>query len=213
MRLITLKLLLEPPIFAPCILQVKYLHAELVKSTVFCIYAAILPVVTPNQTLNCRFFVSFMLATCIATVEREIARTEELKLHTKILLDFEFSTEQDDPVLEIVLPVSPSSEYTTGLQGRTKVSYLCDKMFIFFPITQILLRDIDFFSHGKYMLKLQEEKGIYPPRFNVFISCSPTARQSKARIQFKGSAKEFIFDIPVNPQQSTVLTATPPCKQ
>ena len=96
---------------------------ELDKNTKFCIYAAIPPVVTPNQPSNCRFFVSFLLPTCIETVEKQIKQVLEFKLHTKILEDFKFSTKQDDSALSIILPVSPSNEYTVGLQGKTEVSY------------------------------------------------------------------------------------------
>ena len=64
------------------------------------------------------------------------------------------------------------------------------------------------------MLKLREAKGMYPPRFNVFISCSPTIRQSKVRIEFSGSSRELVFDIPLalSPQQSTGIIAVPPSK-
>ena len=96
---------------------------ELVKSTNFCICAAIPPVVTPNQISNCCFFVSFMLGTCIETVKRQIAEEEEFKQHITLKEAFKFSNEQDDLVLEIVLPDSPSGEYTAGLQGSKTLSY------------------------------------------------------------------------------------------
>ena len=67
---------------------------------------------------------------------------------------------------------------------------------------QILVSEIDFFVSGENMeelLKLKEERGMYPPRFCVVISCSPTARQSQARLEFSGATKELLFDVPLNP--------------
>ena len=45
---------------------------------------------------------------------------------------------------------------------------------------------------------------MYPPRFNLVVSCSQTARQSQTRIAFSGAQKEIVFDIPLNPLQSCV---------
>ena len=64
-----------------------------------------------------------MLGTCIETVKRQIAEEEEFKQHTTLKEDFNFSNEQDDPVLKIVLPDSLPGEYTAGLQGSKTVSY------------------------------------------------------------------------------------------
>ena len=94
---------------------------ELTKNTKFCIYAALPLAVPPLQTTYCRFFISYLLATCIATVEKQITGTQELKSHTNFLEDFNFSCEQDEAALEIVLPESPSSEWNIGLYGKTKV--------------------------------------------------------------------------------------------
>ena len=80
---------------------------------------------------------------------------------------------------------------------------------------QILVSEIDFFVSGENMkdlLKLKEEEGMYPPRFCVVISCSPTARQNQARIEFRGATKELVFDTPLNPSlTSTSPTATSSC--
>ena len=75
---------------------------------------------------------------------------------------------------------------------------------------QILLSDIDFFVSGdnsKELLKVKEEEGMYPPRFNLVISCSPTARQSQTRVQFVGAVKKIVFDIPLNLLQTGVTTS------
>ena len=94
---------------------------ELTENTKFCIRAVIPQAVTPLQTTYCRFFVSLLLPTCIETVEKQIASTQELQHHDKLLDSFCFSAEEEDPALEIVLSDSPSSEWCIGLQGKTKV--------------------------------------------------------------------------------------------
>ena len=74
-----------------------------------------------------------------------------------------------------------------------------------------MLSDIDFFvgdETSKETLKLMEEEGMYPPRFRVVISCSPNARQSQARIEFRGAVNDLVFDIPLNPLQSGVVKGT-----
>ena len=46
---------------------------------------------------------------------------------------------------------------------------------------------------------MKEDVGMYPPRFNVVISCSPTAKHHMARFKFTGAEKEIVFDIPLIP--------------
>ena len=67
---------------------------------------------------------------------------------------------------------------------------------------QIRLSDIDFFVSGdnlKELLKIKEEIGTYPPRFNVVISCSPTAKHHMVRFKFTGAERDILFDIPLIP--------------
>ena len=66
---------------------------------------------------------------------------------------------------------------------------------------QILLSDVDFFVSGDNLeeLKIKEEEGMYPPRFNLMISCTPMAGQSKTRVEFRGARKEILFDILLKP--------------
>ena len=47
---------------------------------------------------------------------------------------------------------------------------------------------------------------MYPPRFNLMISCTPTARQSKTRVEFRGARKEMVFDILLKPLPSCMAT-------
>lgn len=74
-----------------------------------------------------------------------------------------------------------------------------------------MLSDIGFFVtdyNSEEQLKIKEEEGLYPPRFNVVISCSPTASQSQTRITFTGAVKEMVFDIPLTPDPLQNCVAT-----
>ena len=67
-----------------------------------------------------------------------------------------------------------------------------------------MLSDIDFFvghntENTKQALQLREREGMYRPRFGVVISCTSTARQSQARIEFRGAVNDLVFDVPLNP--------------
>ena len=77
---------------------------------------------------------------------------------------------------------------------------------------QIFLSDIDFFvgdEASKETLKLKEEEGMYPPRFHVEISCSPNARPSQARIEFRGAVDDLVLDVALlNPLQSGMAKCT-----
>ena len=71
------------------------------------------------------------------------------------------------------------------------------------------MSEIDFFVSGEHeLLKVKEKEGMYPPRFRVVISCSPTARQSQARIEFRGATKELVFDVPLNPPRAHIGVAS-----
>ena len=67
---------------------------------------------------------------------------------------------------------------------------------ILFP--QILLCDIDFSDVSFDTLIIKEDCGLYPPRFKVIISCSPTAKPAIARVEFRGAVNDLIFDIPLH---------------
>ena len=67
-----------------------------------------------------------------------------------------------------------------------------------------MLNDIDFFVGENndttwHTLKLKEEEGMYPPKFKVAVSCTPAARQSRARIEFRGAVNDLVFDVSLNP--------------
>ena len=77
-----------------------------------------------------------------------------------------------------------------------------------------MLSDIDFFvgpitESTKQTLQLKEDEGMYPPRFCVVISGTPTARQSQARIEFRGAVNDLVFDVPLNPPPPQATPASP----
>lgn len=69
------------------------------------------------------------------------------------------------------------------------------------------MSDIEFVTDGEDVLKLLEDKGMYPPRFNVVISCSPMAKQGQERILFKGTTSGLVYDIPLNLQHENTQGA------
>ena len=76
---------------------------------------------------------------------------------------------------------------------------------------QIQLSEVDFFIRGqttKADLEMVENRR-YPPRFRVVITCTPTARHSQARIEFRGAVKDLVFDVPLIPPPPQA-TPTPP---
>ena len=78
---------------------------------------------------------------------------------------------------------------------------------IFYIFLQILMSDIDFFvrdRNAKEQLQLKEELRIYPPRFRVEISCSPSARPDQIKIEFRGAVTELVFDILLTPTPASI---------
>ena len=63
----------------------------------------------------------------------------------------------------------------------------------------------DFCEDTREDLEVDEEEGMYPPRFHVVLSCSPSARPSHTRVKIKGAATDVVSDIFLTP----TLTATP----
>ena len=70
------------------------------------------------------------------------------------------------------------------------------------------MKDVDFFvkefcETTREELEVDEEEGMYPPRFHVVLSCSPSARQSQTRIEFRGATSDLVFDIFLTPSVPT----------
>ena len=80
------------------------------------------------------------------------------------------------------------------------------------------MSDVDFFVNDfredtKHKLEVREKGGMYPPRFHVVLSCSPSARESQTRIEFRGAVMDLVFDIVLTPAvTSTSSLPTSPSK-
>ena len=66
------------------------------------------------------------------------------------------------------------------------------------------MKEVDFFVKDfcettREELEVDEEEGMYPPRFHVVLSCSPSARESQTRIEFRGATSDLVFDIFLTP--------------
>ena len=78
-----------------------------------------------------------------------------------------------------------------------------------------MLNDIDFFVGENndttwHTLKLKEKEGMYPPKFKVVVTCTPAARQSQARIEFRGAVNDPVLDVSLNPPSPPQATPTSP---
>ena len=84
-----------------------------------------------------------------------------------------------------------------------------------------MMSDVDFFVNdfcedSKHKLEVREKGGMYPPRFHVVLSCSPSARQSQTRIEFRGAVTELVFDVlltPSAPSNTSLRIPTSPSKR
>ena len=92
-----------------------------IRKAMFCIYAAIPHTMSPSEPAYVYFFVTFLLATCLETVRKQISLIPELREHKKKSQDFQFSKDTADPALEIVLSQSPPAGWTVGLQFSKQV--------------------------------------------------------------------------------------------
>ena len=81
------------------------------------------------------------------------------------------------------------------------------------------MRDVDFFvkefcETTREELEVDEEEGMYPPRFHVVLSCSPSARESQTRIEFRGATTDLVFDVFLTPAVPSIRSLpTSPSKQ
>ena len=71
------------------------------------------------------------------------------------------------------------------------------------------MRDVDFFVKDfcettREELEVDEEEGMYPPRFHVVLSCSPSARQNQTRIEFRGAVSDLVFDVFLTPSVPSI---------
>ena len=71
------------------------------------------------------------------------------------------------------------------------------------------MKDVDFFVKDfcettKELLEVDEEEGMYPPRFHVVLSCSASARENQTRIEFKGATTDLVFDVFLTPSVPSI---------
>ena len=71
------------------------------------------------------------------------------------------------------------------------------------------MKDVDFFvkefcETTREELEVDEEEGMYPPRFHVVLSCSPSARESQTRIEFRGAVTDLVFDVFLTPSVPSI---------
>ena len=92
-----------------------------IRKAMFCIYTAIPHTMSPSAPAYVYFFVTFLLATCLETVRKQISFIPELREYKKKSQDFQFSKDTADPALEIVLSQSPPAGWTVGLQFSKQV--------------------------------------------------------------------------------------------
>ena len=99
---------------------------ELIRHATFCIYAAIPHVISPKEPSHAYFFVTFLLRTCLKTVEKQI---KMLRLGSNTLMyKREFQFHQDElksAAMEIDLPQSSPAEWTIGLFFTETVCVMC----------------------------------------------------------------------------------------
>ena len=61
----------------------------------------------------------------------------------------------------------------------------------------------DFCENTKHKLEVKEKAGMYPPRFHVIIRCSPSARPTQTKIEFRGAVTNLVFDIFLTPAMTS----------
>ena len=74
------------------------------------------------------------------------------------------------------------------------------------------MSDVDFFVNNfcedtKEELEVDEKEGMYPPRFHIVLSCSPSARPSQTRVEIRGASADtdVVFDIFLTPSATPLL--------
>ena len=69
------------------------------------------------------------------------------------------------------------------------------------------MNDIDFFvrdRNAKEQLQLKEKLKIYPPRFQIKISCSQFAQPNQIKVEFRGAVTDMVFDILLTPTPAPI---------
>ena len=104
---------------------------ELMKKASFCI-SAVLPT-TISGTESAYFFITFLLKSCLDVVYKQISKDTTLQGHERQNINFQFSSDREEKVLEIVLPQSLPGKWEIGLKFKNKVCYkICIIIFFYY---------------------------------------------------------------------------------
>ena len=86
-------------------------------------------------------------------------------------------------------------------------------IYIILLCSQIFRREVEFFIRKRVAeetMKDHELRGLYPPRFQVFLASSsadPTLQGGK--IKFKGAESDLQYDIYLNPPATPIVSNAP----
>ena len=74
-------------------------------------------------------------------------------------------------------------------------------------IPQISAGDVDFFHKDHVQLLMEEEEGMYPPKFTVGLLSREAAESTKARFDFHGATKKISMDIPLHLESTCAIVS------
>ena len=63
---------------------------------------------------------------------------------------------------------------------------------------QISAGDVDFLHKDHVQLRMEEEEGMYPPKFTVGLLSLEAAESTKVHFEFQGAKKKIAMDIPLH---------------
>ena len=74
-------------------------------------------------------------------------------------------------------------------------------------IPQISAGDVDFFHKDHVQLRMEEEEGMYPPKFTVGLLSREAAESTKACFDFHGATKKISMDIPLHLESTCAIVS------
>ncbi|CAI8056471.1 hypothetical protein GBAR_LOCUS30773 [Geodia barretti] len=142
------------------------------------------------------FFITlYNLSTCLTKVDELIAE-KKLEHYKKTQVKCKFKKFLTKPALEIV--TTQPTHGNIGVEGKTK----------------IFRSEVDHFTKKKTPekeLQAQEQRDLYPPRFQIFLVSSPNDLSlSGSRIRLKGADCELQYDICLDLPDDTNHSLTAP---
>ena len=92
-----------------------------IHKALFCISAVIPRIISFDQPSYAYFFITFLLSTCLDKVKEQISNIPELQGHKEEKQKFQFSKDEENQALEIILPQALPDNWMVGLQFSKKV--------------------------------------------------------------------------------------------